>query len=93
MQGGQKAACPRCEYTITRKFRNAADCMAVFSVTAVTALLFANMFTFIRLSAQGNDRSLTLPQSIHLLFREGDWPLGLIILTVIIVLPLLFTFF
>ena len=67
--------------------------MAVYSATAIAALVFANMFTFINLSAQGNDRSLTLPQSIHLLFREGDWPLGLIILTVIIVLPLLFTFF
>ena len=65
--------------------------MAVFSVTAITALLFANMFTFISLNAQGNDRSLTLLQSIHLLFQGGDWPLGLIILTVIIVLPLLFS--
>ena len=87
---GQKADCPRCGYTITRKFANAGRDMAVFSVTAVIALLFANAFTFIGLSAQGQEHSLTLVQSIHVLFTSGHWTLGVIILMTILVLPLLF---
>ena len=85
---GQKASCPRCAYVMTRVHRNALARMAVFSATSVCALIFSNLFTFLRLRAQGQERSLTLPQSISALFEQGDWILGLITFAVIVVLPL-----
>jgi paraquat-inducible protein A len=62
--------------------------MAVFTATTFLALLFANAFVFLRLDASGQQRSLSLPQSIVTLFEQGDWVLGVITLIVIVILPL-----
>lgn len=87
---GQKASCPRCGYIITRKHRNDIARMMVFSVTALIALIFANVFTFLTLGAQGQQRSLTLFQSILVLIEQGEWFLAIIIFAVIDVLPIVF---
>jgi paraquat-inducible protein A len=91
LQQGQKASCPRCAYVLTRVHRNAVSRMAVFSATAVCALIFSNLFTFISLTAQGQERSLTLPQSIIALCEHGDWLLAAITFAVVIALPLTFS--
>jgi paraquat-inducible protein A len=85
---GQEAACPKCGHVISRAHHNALLRMAVFTATALLALLFANAFVFLRLDASGQQRSLTLPQSIITLFDQGDWVLGVITLIVIVILPL-----
>jgi paraquat-inducible protein A len=85
---GQEAACPKCGHIISRAHYNALQRMAVFTATTFLALLFANAFVFLRLDASGQQRSLTLPQSIVTLFDQGDWVLGVITLIVIVILPL-----
>lgn len=87
---GQKAQCVRCGYTITRKPHNALTRMMTFSATAVIALFFSNTFNFVTLGAQGSEVKLTLLQSIHALFVQGNSVLALTILMVIIVLPVIF---
>ena len=90
LEEGVKAACPRCGYVITRIHRNALDRMAIYSLTAICALFFSTLFPFVSLSASGQKHTLTLPQSITVLFERGDWLLGLITLLIVFILPLIF---
>lgn len=87
---GQQAACPRCWSTMTRYHRDAWLRMRVFSITAAGALLFANLFPFLTLSTTGQESSLTLLQSMLVLFNRGHWALGAITSAAVIVLPLIF---
>jgi paraquat-inducible protein A len=87
LREGQKASCPRCGFVISRKHCNALMRMAIFSLTAMVALLFANLFTFITLEVQGLERSLTLLDSIQSLTQQDEWTLAGIIAGIVFFLP------
>lgn len=91
LAAGHKAMCPRCGCTITRAHRNAIDRILVFSLTALLFLLLSNSFEFVELVVQGQERQITLLQTVRELFALDEWLLGLIMLVVIIGLPALFT--
>ena len=87
---GQEAACPHCWSVMTRCHRDAWMRMRVFSITAAGALLFANLFPFLTLSTKGQVSSLTLMQSMVVLFDRGHWALGAITSAAVIALPMIF---
>jgi paraquat-inducible protein A len=88
---GHKAACPRCGYIITRAHKNAMERMLVFSLTAMLFLFLSTLFSFIKFEIQGQERNLSLLQTVDVLLLMNEWALGLFILLVIIGIPVLFT--
>jgi paraquat-inducible protein A len=90
LRDGQRAGCPRCGYTITRRYARSSSCLSAISVGSIIALIFANLFPFIELNVQGQQRSMTLIGLVRHLFVEDHLALGIIVTMVIFVLPLLF---
>jgi paraquat-inducible protein A len=87
---GSKASCPRCGHVFTSAHHNALDRMLVFAVTALICLLFSNLFSFVTLAVQGQQRQITLLDTVQELFTLQEWALGAFILVIIIGLPTLF---
>ncbi len=78
-----KAFCPRCEYLLAANRPNATEKILAFSATALTFLLLANSFTFISLSASGQEQTVTLIDSVNILFEEHAVLAGIVFATII----------
>ncbi|PCI18495.1 MAG: hypothetical protein COB62_06830 [Piscirickettsiaceae bacterium] len=87
---GNKVSCPRCKYTLTANHRNARNSVIAFSLTALIFLFLSLLFPFLTLSTHGNDRTVTLVQSIAALISSDFTPLAMLIFLFTIVLPSLF---
>lgn len=87
---GHKACCPRCGFVLSRAHANAIDRMLVFSVTAVVCLMFSGLFDFVQMAVQGQDRKITLLETVQVLFELDELALAAFMLVVIIGLPVLF---
>ena len=87
---GHKATCPRCGSVFTRCFRNSLDRMLIFAVTALVCLLFSNLFGYVNLVIQGQEREISLFQTVQVLFELKEWSLSAFMLVVIIGLPAFF---
>ena len=83
LNDNDKAFCPRCEYLLVANRPNAAEKILTFSVTALIFLLLANMFTFIGLSASGQEQSVTLLESVSILLEEHVLLAGIVFATII----------
>ena len=90
LQEGERAACPRCGYVITRAHKNAIDRMLIFSLTALIFLIMSNLFSFIHLNAQGLERDISLYQIAAELFVLEQWLLGSFLFIVIFTIPVIF---
>lgn len=60
----QKANCPRCGYVLTRFYQHAQLKLFVSSLVALIFLIFSLNFPFIIFSLHGNEKTLTLIESI-----------------------------
>jgi paraquat-inducible protein A len=87
LPGGHKAICPRCGVVFTRSRRNALDRMLVFGLTALICLLFSNLFSYVDMSVQGQERGITLFETVQVLFELKERALAAFVLLVIIALP------
>ena len=87
---GHKAICPRCASVLTRSHINALNRMLVFSLTAILCLLLSNLFGYVDLSVQGQQREISLFETVQVLFELKERALGVFMLVVIIGLPTLF---
>ena len=87
---GHKAICPRCAAVITRSHKNALNRILVFGLTAVICLLFSTLFSYVDLSVQGQERDVTLLQTVEVLFELKENTLAAFIAIVIIGLPTFF---
>ena len=65
-----KAFCPRCDYLLAANRANALEKIFAYSVTAMVFLALANAFPFLGLNASGQEQSVTLPESVAILFNE-----------------------
>jgi paraquat-inducible protein A len=90
LQAGYKAICPRCGALLTRRRRNALDRMLVFGLTAIICLLFSNLFSYVDLSVQGQERGITLLETVAVLFELKERALAAFMSVVIIGLPTFF---
>jgi len=88
---GHKASCPRCGYVLTRSLSNALDRMLIFALTAIICLFFSNLFGYVNLIVQGQQREISLLQTVEVLFELKEWALSGFMLVVIIGLPAFFS--
>jgi paraquat-inducible protein A len=88
---GCKASCPRCGMVFTRSIRNALDRLLIFALTAVICLLFSNLFGYVNLLVQGQEREISLLETVQILFELKEWALSAFMLVIIIGLPAFFS--
>lgn len=87
---GQKAFCPRCDYLLTSNRPYAQRKVFAFSIAALLFLFFASTFPFLGFSAQGQDRTVTLLQTIAILVSENFMSLAILVFLFIVAIPGLF---
>ena len=88
---GHKASCPRCGCVLSRSVSNSLDRMLIFAVTALICLLFSNLFAYVNLLVQGQEREISLLETVQVLFELKEWALSGFMLVIIIGLPAFFT--
>ncbi|MBT8131277.1 MAG: paraquat-inducible protein A, partial [Gammaproteobacteria bacterium] len=87
---GQKAYCPRCEYLLAAHRKNAVSKLLAFALAGLVFLLLSNSFPFLGFSAQGQERTVTLLQSVAILITENFPSLAVIVFALIIIIPGIF---
>jgi paraquat-inducible protein A len=89
---GQKAYCPRCNYLLAAHRPRAQAMVFAFAVSGLAFLLLSTAFPFISFSASGQERTVTLIQSIAILVAEDLPSLAAIVFALIILIPATFLF-
>jgi paraquat-inducible protein A len=90
LSDGHKAICPRCGYALSSQHINAIERVIAFSISALVFLFLSFMFPFLTFSAQGQERTVTLMQTITVMIADGFTSLAVIVFSSIIVIPLLY---
>ena len=84
---GQKAYCPRCNYLLAANRPHALQMVFVFAVSGLMFLLLSTAFPFLGFSASGQERTVTLLQSIAILVTEDLPSLAAIVFASIVLIP------
>jgi paraquat-inducible protein A len=87
---GQKAFCPRCNYLLAAHRPHASAMVFAFAVSGLLFLLLSTVFPFLGFSASGQERTVTLLQSILILVTENLPSLAAIIFAAIVLIPAAF---
>ncbi len=87
---GQKAYCPRCNYLLAAHRPHAQAMIFAFAVSGLLFLALSTFFPFLGFSASGQERTVTLLQSILILATEDLPSLAAIIFTAIVLIPAAF---
>jgi paraquat-inducible protein A len=90
LEVGHKAFCPRCNYLLAANRPFAQSVVFAFSVSGLVFLVLANAFPFLGFSASGQERTVTLLQSIAILVTENLPLLAAIVFASIIAIPAVF---
>lgn len=86
----QKASCPRCQFTLTVNRRNICDKILAYAIASLIFLVITFGFPFITLDTQGQERTITLLQTISILFDLQYWVLSALITFFVLIAPLTF---
>ncbi len=87
---GQKAYCPRCNYLLAANRPHALKMVLAFAVSGLVFLLLSTAFPFLGFSASGQERTVTLLQSIAILVTEDLPSLAAIVFVSIVLIPAAF---
>ena len=87
MASGQKAECPRCGHVLTRYRDKAQEILLALSVSAVLLLALSLSFSFLTFTTQGNERVVTLIQSIQSIGIDVFWGVAILLFLTTIVIP------
>ena len=87
LESGQKAYCPRCNYLLAAHRPHALTMVFAFGVSGLLFLLLSIAFPFLGFSASGQERTVTLLQSILILVTEDLPSLAAIVFASIILIP------
>lgn len=90
LDAGQKAYCPRCNYLLAAHRPHAQAMVFAFAVSGLFFLALSVAFPFLGFSASGQERTVTLLQSISILVAEDLPSLAFIIFTAIVLVPAAF---
>ena len=90
LPAGHKAVCPRCGAVFTRRHRNALDRILIFAITAMICLVFSTLFSYVDMSVQGQERQISLLETVQVLFELEERALAVFMSVVIIALPTFF---
>jgi paraquat-inducible protein A len=86
---GGAARCPRCGATLYRERRESIEHALMLAVAALILFAIANTFPFLTFELEGNADTSTLLTGVRQLYRDGMWPLALLVLLTATVVPLL----
>jgi len=84
---GQKAFCPRCNFMLAANRPHSLRMVVAFSTSGLLFLMLANAFPFLGFSARGQERTVTLLESIGILVSENLPSLAVIVFATIIAIP------
>lgn len=87
---GKKAYCPRCNFLLAANRPHALTMVFAFAVSGLVFLLLSTAFPFLGFSASGQERTVTLLQSIAILVTEGLPALAAIVFVSIVLIPAAF---
>ena len=87
LESGQKAYCPRCNYLLAAHRPHALTMVLAFGMSGLVFLLLSTAFPFLGFSASGQERTVTLLQSILILVTEDLPSLAAIVFASIILIP------
>ena len=87
LEPGRKAYCPRCDLLLAANRPSAQERTFTFAIAALIFLLLANAFPFLGFSASGQERTITLPQSVAILGVANFPVLASVIFASIIAIP------
>tara|TARA_R110002111_G_scaffold65041_2_gene106771 strand:+ start:198 stop:836 length:639 start_codon:yes stop_codon:yes gene_type:complete len=90
LEPGSVVVCPRCDYVLTKKHKNAMERILAFALSSLIFLLMSSLYPFLSFSSNGQGREVTLLQSIDVLANEQQMLLALMILIVILIIPAAF---
>lgn len=90
LKSGQKAFCPRCSYLLAANRPGAQSRVFAFALAALVFLILANAFPFLGFAAKGQERTVTLLQSVSILVAENFPALATIVFASIIAIPAAF---
>lgn len=90
LKSGQKAFCPRCDYLLAANRPGAQNKIFAFAVASLIFLILANAFPFLGFAAKGQERTVTLLQSVSILVAEDFPTLAAIVFASIIAIPAAF---
>lgn len=76
LQGGQKAACPRCGTTLSTQWASPRQRPTAYALAALFMLLLANLFPFINMKVAGISSEVTLLDIPGVMFSEDYASLG-----------------
>jgi paraquat-inducible protein A len=85
---GGAARCGRCGAMLYRQRRDSIEHALLLSLAALILFVIANTFPFLTFRLEGNADTSTLLSGAWSLYREGMWPLALLVLLTATVVPL-----
>ncbi len=86
---GARARCRRCGATLYRERHGGLDRALVLTIAALILFVLAHSFPFMTFKLEGREQVSTLLTGVVQLYRDGMWPLALLVLCTASLAPLL----
>lgn len=80
--------CRRCDASLFRLGRDSIEQALSLNAAALILLVVANVFPLMTFQLEGRERSTTLISGVFELYRQGLWPLAVLVFMVAIAIPL-----
>lgn len=90
LQAGERALCPRCEYSLLSEKQFSVQSEAAWAVTAIIMLILALCFEFIRFEVSGISHSIVFIDTVRVLFNHDFPALGALVFLTTVLLPSLY---
>lgn len=87
---GEKATCPRCRYVLTRYREGAQEKLLALSLSALVLLSFSLPFPFLTFTVQGNEKIVTLVESIQSIGTDIFWGVAAMLFVTTLIIPVCF---
>jgi paraquat-inducible protein A len=85
---GGVAGCKRCGAVLYRSKPNSIDRALMLTLAALILFVVANSFPFLTFELEGRSTTSTLMTGVIMLYKDGMWPLAVLVLGVTILVPL-----
>ena len=86
---GASARCPRCGAALYRERHASIDRVLMLTIAALILFVLAHSFPFMSFSLEGREQVSTLLTGVIQLYRDGMWPLALLVFGAASLVPLL----
>ncbi len=89
---GSVAKCVECNKILYRNVKDAFHKSIAYSITALILFIVANLFPILNISIGGQKSSLRIFDMIYMLYNEGFFVVGSILIVVLVISPLVVMF-